>query len=62
MAGWRIGNNGVGRMRWFVLNDALPIEQRFRYSKTGRHIRYASPEAAQREADRLNTENVSGQD
>ena len=51
---WTIGNNGTGKMIWFVINPDLPVELRYRYSPTGRHIRYATPKAAQREADRLN--------
>lgn len=53
---WRAANNGTGARIWFLYRDDVPADQRYRYGKSGRHIRYGSCENAQRVANRLNAE------
>jgi hypothetical protein len=59
---WQIGNNSDGpdSRKWFVLRTTtgrwVAEEMRFHESRGGVIIRYATPEAAQRKADRLNKE------
>ena len=54
---WQPANNGTGKRIWFLYRYADNIRDRYRYAKDGwRLVRYASFEAAQRAADRLNAE------
>ena len=48
------GNNGTGKMKWFVHDTKTPYWRD--KTKSGRHRKFASIEAAQRRADSLNTE------
>lgn len=62
---WRPGNNGAGKMRWFVLRERPEPEQgrfgRYEYGNRsdGSLRRFASPEAANRFAAKLNAATIS---
>ena len=57
---WRPANNGSGKRIWFLTrysgNDdtSVPLADRYHYGANGNLVRYASYEAAQRAADKLN--------
>ncbi len=52
---WEPANDGTGKHPWFLCRDSDKAGVRFHYAKDGwRLVRYASHEAAQRAADRLN--------
>jgi len=56
---WRPASNGAGKRHWFLYRDgtdqSVPLADRYHYSAAGTLVRYASADAAQRAADRLNT-------
>lgn len=59
---WRPASDGAGTRPWFLTRyddedpaaAAIPAEDRYRYSAAGVLVRYASEDAAQRAARRLN--------
>jgi hypothetical protein len=57
---WIPANNGGGKRMWFVMRgESVPIALRYHFDKNGRLVRYASCEAAQRAADKLNVQKAS---
>jgi hypothetical protein len=55
-ASWQPANNGAGKRRWFLIreDENLPVSERYYYDAGGKLARYASCEAAQAAADKLN--------
>lgn len=59
---WRPASNGAGKRGWFLVrgsgadSDRIPVPDRYHFSAAGILVRYASPETAQRAADKLNAQ------
>lgn len=55
---WQAANNGNGKRRWFVMRGPQTCPE-YHDRADGRLARFASFEAAQARADRLNRESTS---
>jgi hypothetical protein len=59
---WRPANDGSGKRMWFLTrysghdDPSVPLEDRYHYGANGNLVRYASHGAAQRAADKLNSQ------
>jgi hypothetical protein len=54
---WRPASNGGGKRMWFLMRDeSVPLQDRYYYGPSGKFARYATCQAAQRAADKLNAQ------